>query len=137
MTKTIVLDLDPDDTDAWQATFRGRRRVVQASEAGWDPTEHPRDEEGKFASTGAAAPPKMRKSKHPQNEFGFTVSHGGKDYEVYFDPGSRSWSSLDLLNVSGPGGTPVDFIASNKAEMLQRIQSGELQAKIDRYTKRA
>jgi hypothetical protein len=81
------------------------------------------------------APPKFKKSKSRDNEYGHVINHGGRDYEVYFDRQSGQWLTLDLLNVSGPGGSPVDFIGHNRDDVLKKIASGDLAKKIDHYKK--
>ena len=86
------------------------------------------------AKTAAkAAEPQWSKSKDKDNEYGYTIRHGGKRYEVYHDRQSGSWRSLELLSVSGPGGSPVDFIGHNKGDVMDRIKSGRYDNMLDQH----
>lgn len=81
----------------------------------------------------APKPPKWSKSKNPDNEFGYSIEHGGKKYEVYFDRQSASWRALELLNAHGPGGAPVDHVGFNKDEVMARIKDGRYDAMVARF----
>lgn len=79
--------------------------------------------------------PKFVKSKHPQNEYGYTLTHNGRAYEVYRDASMMggTWLSLDLINKhrwDSPG-VPIDHIGHNKADVVNAITSGRLGKLID------
>lgn len=112
----------------------------------WNEEDHPRvdggEHGGEFTSGGSAqvsvadapaAPPKWKRSKHPLNEFGYTVTHNGRGHEIYWDQGSATWRSNTLNTASGPGASPVDFVGHNKADVNQYISEGRLADKEDKY----
>lgn len=114
--------------------------------------DQPRDNEGQWTSGGAGGgssdtsvkspaavestgQPKWKKSKEPLNEYGYSIQHDGKTYEVYFDRGSSSWLSHRLMNILPGNGSnaTVDHVGFNKGEVNEAITSGALQKKIDRF----
>lgn len=131
-------------------------KVAGSTAKGFDESKHPRDPGGEgggqftsgvggvsdipgkapaaVESIGPKAP-KFVKSKNPHNEYGYTVTHAGRSYEVYRDASilGGTWMSHELINASMPWspGVPADHIGFNKGDVVNEITSGRLAKKID------
>jgi 2'-5' RNA ligase len=98
--------------------------------------DEPRDDHGRWTeggsgAVGSADAPKWKRSKHPTNDYGHTVSYAGKEHEVYFNPDTASWRSHALL--SAGGGVPVDHIGFSKAEVNAEIVNGRLDERLEQH----
>jgi 2'-5' RNA ligase len=114
------MQVDPETEDRVRAALG---MPARADSTGPDP-----------ATATEPGKPKWRRSKNPMNEYGYAVEHGGASHEVYWDQGSAQWRSHELLMASGSGGSPVDYVGHNKADVNEAITSGALAAKLRRYS---
>lgn len=78
-------------------------------------------------------PPLVWAKSHDKDDTGdniYKLHYGDKTYKVYWDQGNSQWNTPEAIGVSGPGGTPVDFVAHTRDEVEQRIRNGEMDKKL-------
>jgi len=112
----------------------------------WVEAEHPREPAGsaaggEFSAGGSASTPPTPTPKPPKwgkrdpDDGTVRIPYEGHEFRVYFDRQSASWRSDELVNVSGPGGAPVDFVGFNKDDVNEAITSGRLLDKLRHHGK--
>src|SRR5262249_53584530 len=94
------------------------------------PVEAPLAKPAATAGEARPAPPKWGRR---DEEGVFPLTYAGRTYRLYFDRQSATWRSDDLVGISGPGGTPVDIVGSNRDDVMRAVTSGDLGRRIDRF----